>query len=472
MSLDSAQPPQVIADAGTRVRRVLLVFTITSVLLVSIGVGIVAADWPFWKRMLALVQLTDGGEWPEWMYTPVTRIQGRPVAFFPAAAPGARTISDAALDAAARYAEEQNSVALLVMHKGVVQLERYWQGMTSDQLFSGRAMSRSLVGLAYGFAVADGVLSLDDPAERFLSEWRDDPRGRITIRQLLQNQSGLEELTPDAVRVGQDANKLARWIRFGRSAFAKNTRLALGTDFGAAALSLDPWYPPGTRFAFSNANAQLAGLILERATGEDYERYVQRRLWEPVGAGVGEFYMDRDRGMPAVYCCFRATPRDFLRLGALLIDDGVSPPLDRLAGVTDPGPTQRGVQDEREKPGDEAGRRVLPAGWVRELTRTSTVQPLYGLQIWSGRAPAGLREMTSGSGQGMRHGEAFVAEDVIWMEGGGGRALWAIPSRQLVILRLGRGARGWDPSVLPNTLLRGLDATAASPVRLTGVPGS
>ena len=33
---------------------------------------------------------------------------------------------------------------------------------------------------------------------------------------------------------------------------------------------------------------------------------------------------------------------------------------------------------------------------------------------------------------------------------------WAIPSERLVIVRLGRGSPGWDASVLPNTLLRGI----------------
>jgi hypothetical protein len=42
------------------------------------------------------------------------------------------------------------------------------------------------------------------------------------------------------------------------------------------------------------------------------------------------------------------------------------------------------------------------------------------------------------------------------MEGGGGRTVWAIPSQQLVIVRLGRAAKDWDASKLPNLLLRGL----------------
>ena len=42
-------------------RRVLLVFTVALLLAVSGVAGIVAADWPFWKRSLAIAQLKDGG---------------------------------------------------------------------------------------------------------------------------------------------------------------------------------------------------------------------------------------------------------------------------------------------------------------------------------------------------------------------------------------------------------------------------
>ena len=419
-------------------RRVMLIVTMILLVAGSTAVGMVAADWPFWKRMIALAKLQDGGEWPESFYQPVARIEGQPAPFFPTAAPAELSIEPAALESAAAWADANNTVALLVLHRGKLQLERYWRGMTVDGYFSGRAMSRSLVGLIYGQAVAEGKLALDDAAGKYLPEWRGDPRAVITIRQLLLNQSGLEELSPNAVQLPPNATTWQRAVAFASGAFTKNTRLALGTDFGAAALSLDLQHEPGGRFAFSNANAQILGVILERATGAQFETYFEQKLWRPAGAGVGEFYMDRDGGMPAVYCCFRATPRDFLRVGALLVNDG-----------------------------QIDGRAVLPAGWVAEMTRGSPINPLYGFQIWRGKARAGVREYMSGSGQGIRHGEDFVADDVIWMEGGGGRTLWAIPSQQLVILRLGRASPGWDPSVLPNTLLRGLRAAATPTPRDT-----
>jgi hypothetical protein len=234
-------------------RRVLLVFTVALLLAVSGVAGIVAADWPFWKRSLAIAQLKDGGEWPESFYQPVARIDGGGQgAFFPAAAPDEATIDPAALEAAAAWAEANNSAALLVLHDGRVQFERYWQGMSAEQLFSGRALSRSLVGLAFGFAVAEGRLALDDPAGKHLEEWRDDARGRITLRQLLQNISGLEEVPLTATVAPPGASWWQRADALRESYLGKNARLALGSDSAGVALSFGLTEPPGSRFAFSN----------------------------------------------------------------------------------------------------------------------------------------------------------------------------------------------------------------------------
>ncbi len=403
-------------------QRILLGLTLVALILVSGAIGIGLADWPYLSRSWHIAQMPDSGEWPDSFYSPVARIGGSEAKPLTPVDSAAAAIAPAALEQAASWAEANNSVALLVAHGERLVLERYWQDMTADDLFSARAMSRSLLGMVSGFAVRDGRLSLDDRVDRFLTEWQGDPRGAITMRQLLQNTSGLEEVPLSAANKGLTAAL--------RNYFDKNARLSLGNDFARTALSFRVAHEAGYRFSVSNANAQLAGVVLERALGGDYEKLAETLIWAPLEAGPAELYMDRANGMPAVYCCMRATARGFLRLGVLLANDGVI-----------------------------AGRQVLPKGWIAEMSRGSQANPLYGLQIWAGRAKAGVREYVPGSGQGVRHSEDFLADDVIWMEGGGGRTIWAIPSRQLVIVRLGRASPTWDGSKLVNSILRGLQQT-------------
>ena len=366
-------------------------------------------DWALWKRWFN--RPTDMGEWPASFYQPAMTIAGGAGPFFPQAEADQQTIAATALAEAADYAEAHNSAALLVLHRGRLQLERYWQGIGPTSLFSGRAMTRSMLGPLTGIALAEGALdSLDEPVSTYLSEWSDDPRGAITLRQLLWNIAGLENPPLDA-----------------GGPFSKNTRISLGSDFNAAALSYDLENEPGTYFAISNANAQLAGLVIERATGQAYEAYLNEKLWAPMGAGSAEMYMDREGGMPAVYCCYRATPRDWLRLGALLLNDGAA--------------------------GDQ---QLWPPGWVREMTRGSAVNANYGYQIWVGNPPGEVREYNQGTGRGVTHGPPIAAEDVFFLEGGGFRTLYVIPSAELVILRLGYFHPDWQTSALPNILLNGL----------------
>ena len=97
----------------------MLVVTIVLLVLAAALAGIVAADWPYLRRVLAVSSLGDGGEWPDAFYQPVARIDGGGRgAFFPGGRPGATRIDPAALQAAAQWAEAHNSVALLVLHRG------------------------------------------------------------------------------------------------------------------------------------------------------------------------------------------------------------------------------------------------------------------------------------------------------------------------------------------------------------------
>ena len=368
-------------------------------------------DWRFWYRWHTLP--TDAGEWPDSFYQPAVTIPGDAKAFFPSADPGQRTIDSAALEAAADWAEAHNAAALLVLHKGVVQLERYWQGIGPDSHFTGRAMTRSMIPVLIAMAMEDGhIRSVDDPVGRYIPEWSEDPRGQITLRQLLQNVSGLEN---PALEGDPDPRN-------------KNNRLSLGSNMRRAALGFELEHEPGEFFQLSNANAQLLGVALESATGENYQDYLNRRLWAPLGAGPAIFYMDRPNGMPATYCCFRAAPRDWLRFGAALSRDGQT----------------------------ATGQQLWPAGWVAEMTTPSAVYPNYGFQIWTGNPAGTMRPYIQGGSFGVTHGPPINTDNVFFLEGGGHRMLYVLPDHELVILRLGYFHPDWQTSTLPNLVLAGV----------------
>jgi CubicO group peptidase (beta-lactamase class C family) len=363
-------------------RRVLTILTAIVLLVVSLGIGAFTADLPFWRRALQL-PLAPGG-----VYLPTARIgvEG------PATAPRPEALASfdpRRVEEAVSLARRSGSRALLVEHRGQLALERYFAADDARTLLPATVIARPVVAMAAGIARAGkGADLLDGPVSAVLPEWSDDPRGRITLRQLLEETSGLES--------GGDVRGLLErspWKDFAalpRFATARGVRMLLGNDYESTALAFRLEHEPGGFRNFSPANAQLAAVVIERISGQPYEDFVDQKLWRRAGAGPAELQLDRRAGMPAAHCCWRATARDMLRIAALLGTDG--------------------------RQGDE---QVLPAGWVAEMTRPSRVSAETGLQL--------RRLRLAGE-------EAVAAAD------GEGSGFWVIPSRQLVVLDIANSA--------------------------------
>jgi CubicO group peptidase (beta-lactamase class C family) len=184
---------------------------------------------------------------------------------------------------------------------------------------------------------------------------------------------------------------------------------------------------PGTRFEMAQENFQLVGLVTERATGTSLQRLMSERMWKKIGASDAAFQLDRPGGVARVMCCMRATARDWARIGVLVLNDG--------------------------RWGKE---QVLPAGWVKTMATPSARNPNYGLGLWLGSPYVQRRTYFEGQPGPIYQSEPFEAPDVRMMEGGGFRTIWVVPSRELMILRLGEQVPDWDHAYLVNTIVRGI----------------
>ncbi len=317
-----------------------------------------------------------------------------------------------ALAEMAAWAEAHGSNALIVIHKGVVQLERYWNGTTSDTLLNGRAITRSVTPLLLGFAVADGALVLDDPIGKFIPEWANDPRGAISVRQLGQNASGLE---------------VAPTLPVSQIQGNKDLCLAYCGDAVRAALAYEQTHPPGTRFEVAQENMQLLAHVIERATGTPIQTLMSKRVWKKIGAADAAVQLDRPGGVARMMCCMRARAMDWARLGLLVAQDG-----------------------------RWNGKQVLPAGWVGTMAKPSPTNASFGLGLWLGSPFVPMRTYFEGKPGVIPQSEPFLADDVLMMEGGGFRIVHMVPSAELVIMRHGRIDPAWDAAFLVNNALRSL----------------
>jgi CubicO group peptidase (beta-lactamase class C family) len=362
----------------------------------------------FW-RLTSLPK--DVFEPDDYFYWPVGVVVGAPGPFFPPAR-GRAALPAAVTEAVADWAERHRSDALLIVRDGQLLFERYWNGMQAQSLANGRAITRSVTPLLLGFAVAEGKLRLDDPIGRFLPEWAADRRGAITVGELASNVSGLE-VAPSLPVTQVHGNK--------------DLCLAYCGDVTRAALAYDFAAPPGTRFDTAQENTQLLALVIERATGVPIPTLLSERIWKPIGAADAALQLDRPDGVARVMCCMRATPRDWTRLGVLVMQNG-----------------------------RWQGRQVIPEGWVERMATPSARNPNFGLGLWLG-SPYNARRAYFEGGPGLiPQSEPYLADDVRIMEGGGYRVVYMVPSQRLVIFRHGPGVADWDNAYLVNAVLRAL----------------
>lgn len=368
-----------------------------------------ALDWRMWQRHLASPdEPVAAVDW----FTPTVDIGAGPGAPLPSAG-GAPTLDSAALRAALDYAEAHDSYALIVAHRGIVQLEHYAPGFDAGRLLDSQSMHKPLAAILTMAAVADGWLALDDPLERFLPAWRDDPRGRITVRDVLYMQTGLAQ------------------PRYAESIRNDGYRMFVTSRLDDAVLALPAEEPPGTRFRSHYAATQLLQLVLEAATGMAYADYLRERLWTPLGAGYARVRLDRPAGNAQVFCCLQARPRDWLRVGLMLAAHG-------RAGAT----------------------QVLPFAAFSELLTPSPLAANFAMQqIWRGSPWSPVRPMDSAQPErGLPMSAPFRAEDVFYLEGRGGQRVYVVPSLELVVVRQGRVRMDWDDAAFLNPLIAGVPA--------------
>jgi CubicO group peptidase (beta-lactamase class C family) len=275
-------------------KRALIVIVMLGLVVAAISAGTLAAHWPFWQRAWQWHSAADG--WPGKLRGPTRILQ-------PAAMPASLTVTaDPSLATLA-----QGTGTSLLMVAGAGHARAFFKaGVDERTPIDGRELSGGLLVVFYGALIQQGRGHLlDEPLGNMLAQWKNDPRGVITPRQLLWQLSGLS---------GGPTHPL--------NPFSPLAQLASGPDFERAALRTPLLYPPGSHYAASAANAQLLALVAARLTGESYATALERLVWSQVAAQPATAMLDRRRGDMAAHCCFTASAGDWLRLGLLLANNG------------------------------------------------------------------------------------------------------------------------------------------------------
>lgn len=327
---------------------------------------------------------------------------------------------EAALDRAmddARWLRPQNTRALVVLYRGRILAERYRPpfGPHTPQLSwsQGKSVTAALVGVL----VERGALDMEAPAP--VAEWqaRGDPRRAITPTHLLRMSSGLDFTN--------------RGLGGEETLTRENEHFLIYFDAVHVfdhAVDQPPQVPPGTRWAYRNSDPLTLDKVVREtveAGGGSYLTFPQRAFFDRIG--IRDAVLETD-----AWGNFILTGYDFMsaldwaRFGLLHLRDGVW-----------------------------EGERILPEGWVELVTTPAPADETrgYGGLFWLNRGGAWDR----------------LPAGAYWAAGFMGQNTVVIPSRDMVVVRLGPSAGG-SSAYLNDVLGDVLDAVGAG-TDTDGQPG-
>ncbi len=132
---------------------------------------------------------------------------------------------------------------------------------TSSTLASIGSITKAFTATAIMRLAEEGKLSLSDPLQKFFSNAPAD-KAAITIHQLLTHSSGFHEFLQND---GGDFRKIDK------------------EEFLKKAFSEPLAFKPGERAVYSNIGMSILAIIIEKISGTDYETYLKKHLFEPIG---------------------------------------------------------------------------------------------------------------------------------------------------------------------------------------------
>jgi CubicO group peptidase (beta-lactamase class C family) len=290
--------------------------------------------------------------------------------------------------------------AIVVVHDGRIIGETYGEGFNASTPLLGWSMTKAVNAALVGMAIKDGKLSLDQKS--LFPQWAGDARGEISIADLMAMSSGLE--------FNEDQGF---FTDVARMEFLERDAAAFARDLALVAA-------PGTQFHYGSGSSVLLARIWQNAVGMAARNFPRERLFNPLGMTSAVFESDPSGtflGEGFLY----ANAHDWARFGEFL----------RLGGVWN-------------------GQSLLQRGFVDYMRSPAPTSdeghgPVYGRgQLWLAR------------GQGFD-----LPADTFMLEGHLRQVIAVIPSRKLVILRMGMTREDIGYSVAK--LLYGIVAAIRTP---------
>ena len=202
------------------------------------------------------------------------------------------------------YLSRTDVTALLVLKDGTITYENYWLTGGKSVKWLSASVAKSFISALIGIAIDQGYInSIDDAVTVYVPQLKDSAYDGVRIKDILQMSSGAS-WNEDYSDPNSDINRSVRIF-------------ALGGSLDQFSASLKNEKKPGTFNRYNSTDTQVLGMLLREATGISVTQYMQKMLWDPIGAEGNAYWLLDSENMEVAYGGFNATARDYAKLGEL-----------------------------------------------------------------------------------------------------------------------------------------------------------
>jgi CubicO group peptidase (beta-lactamase class C family) len=244
----------------------------------------------------------------------------------------------------------------LVLHRGAVVCEQYFNGMTPTTLHLLQSVSKSIVGTLAGIYVGRGLLDPAQPVTRYVPDLAGTSFEGATLRQVLDMRTGTrfsEEYTDPQAEIRQ-YEQVIGW--------RPQTDPQTAADLWDYICRLENARPHGAPFEYRSILTDLLGWILECAGGARLAELLGREVWSRLGAERdAEISLD-GHGHAIADGGISVTLRDLARFGQAYLQEG-----------------------------SFGGEQIVPAAWVDDCRRgDAEAVAAFAASVSAPRYPRGL----------------------------------------------------------------------------------
>ena len=202
------------------------------------------------------------------------------------------------------YLSRTDVTALLILKDGKITYENYWLTGGKSVKWLSASVAKSFISALIGIAIDQGYInSVDDAVTVYVPQLKDSAYDGVRIKDILQMSSGAS-WNEDYSDPNSDINRSVRIF-------------ALGGSLDEFTASLKNEKKPGTFNRYNSTDTQVLGMLLREATGISVTQYMQKMLWDPIGAEDNAYWLLDSENMEVAYGGFNATARDYAKLGEL-----------------------------------------------------------------------------------------------------------------------------------------------------------